>query len=397
MAVTGRAGVAPPNAYTLLTPLLPALAAAAVSTEPAAAVLPLLSPILRQRVQFLSASSTEPWLRLLCYDSAKAAKLAEAASSGCLEPHPVSGEVEVDWDYDSETRYRRLDAETLQALVVLQEKALAFQLVYCIGDREGGGDGWRVGEVTVPEKSSPFSLFGGAPTLAEAEQMFKEVSETKQSGLANGQATNGVTASRLAVPAEDDDDDDDYWARYDATPSRTPAEKRSPAPPPANDKPTSAYEIASAEDQYYAQYDSVQPAMDNHDPDEVVPESDISPPLGFGGSRGAATVNDANIPDVASDVEEHNYDGGSIAVTRHAELLHPRPESSASSKGSETVARLEEEAGRQGQNEFGVKQHIARSIRSLFMLSRASGIQREEFESLVKTELDVLGMMDDHE
>ena len=76
-------------------------------------------------------------------------------------------------------------------------------------------------------------------------------------------------------------------------------------------------------------------------------------------------------------------------------LLHPRPESSASSNSSQLVARLEEEAGRQGQSEFGVKQHISRSVRSLFMLSRASGIEREEFERLVKTELDVLGMMED--
>ncbi|CAG9938390.1 unnamed protein product, partial [Clonostachys rosea f. rosea IK726] len=59
------------------------------------------------------------------------------------------------------------------------------------------------------------------------------------------------------------------------------------------------------------------------------------------------------------------------------------------------IEKLEEEAGRKDQSDFGVKQHISRSIRSLFMLSRASGIEREEFEQLVKTELDVLGMVEE--
>jgi hypothetical protein len=57
-----------------------------------------------------------------------------------------------------------------------------------------------------------------------------------------------------------------------------------------------------------------------------------------------------------------------------------------------TVAKLEESAEKRDQSEFGVKQHISRSIRSLFLLSRASGIDREEFERMVRTELDVLGM-----
>jgi hypothetical protein len=60
-----------------------------------------------------------------------------------------------------------------------------------------------------------------------------------------------------------------------------------------------------------------------------------------------------------------------------------------------TVAKLEESAGKQEQSEFGVKQHISRSIRSLFLLSRAAGIDRQEFERMVRTELDVLGMVED--
>ncbi|KAK2592855.1 hypothetical protein QQS21_009458 [Conoideocrella luteorostrata] len=381
--------ISPPDQAGLLAPILPALPAAAASTQPAIQVLPLLSPILRQRVQLLSTSSTEPWLRLLCYDTCKAAKLADIARGPTLEPHPVSGEVEVDWGYDAETRYRRLDQETLQALVALPELGLAFQLVYCVNDKEGGGDGWRIGEVTVAEKPSPFSHFGGASTITEAERQYTDVEGSKDSLKGNTPKATTTSSSQ----EEENDEDDDYWARYDATPARTPAQNRSPAPAPGNasvpnSQPSGTFRSTSAEEEYFAQYDHVQPAMDNHDPDEEAQAADIMPPLGYGQTASAPHI------------KEHANEVGAIrAGVSNAEiaLQHPRPDSSASSNGSNAVAKLEESAGKQEQNEFGVKQHVSRSIRSLYMLSKASGIDRDEFDRLVKTELDLLGMMDEGE
>lgn len=387
--MASKSKIPPPGLASLLAPILPALPAAAVSTEPATGILPYLSPILRQRVQLLSSSSTEGWLRLLCYDTAKAAKLAELASSGSLEPHPVSGEVEVDWDYDSQTRFRRLDQETLQAFVVLSELGLAFQLIYCVGDAEGGGDGWRVGEVTVADKSSPFAHFGGVPSVGEAEQHFAD----GRSGLKPPQPSAHLAVKTSSIEAEPEDEDDDggYWDQYDATPAQTPAVEQSTFPPPANASSEDAYRRPSADDEYYARYDSVQPAMDNHDPDEAAHQAHVIPPLGLG----AATVNPpaAVAAPTASGI---HYDDGEARQRMNA-IIHPRPESSASSKGSSTVAKLEATAGKQEQSEFGVKQHISRSVRSLYLLSRASGIDREEFERLVKTELDVLGMVEDQD
>ncbi|KAL6869234.1 hypothetical protein ACO1O0_000558 [Amphichorda felina] len=390
MAVSGASPTAPPDPSSLLTPILPALTAAAVSTEPAIGVLPLLSPILRQRVQFLSASSSDPWLRLLCYDSSKAHQLVDLVSSSAataaLEPHPVSGEVEIDWDYDAQRRYRRVDSETLQALFVLLEIGFAFQLVYCVNDPDGG-DGWRVGEVTVADKSAPFEAFGGASSIAEAERQFEDKKKGQQAH------TNGPVSANAHKEQEEqeEDDDDDYWAQYDATPGRTPAQKHSPAPRAAASGAApaiSARDMAAEEKDYFAQYDNVQPAMDNHDPDEEAEQAHLAPALGLGAQAHAHAQ--------AQQQQQQQPNGLSVPASGSDEsLLHPRPESSASSNGSQMVARLEEEAGRQGQSEFGVKQHISRSIRSLFMLSRASGIEREEFERLVQTELDVLGMMED--
>ncbi|KAJ4272054.1 hypothetical protein NW762_000764 [Fusarium torreyae] len=395
----------PPDLAQLLAPFLPALPPSAISTEPAIGILPLLSPILRQRVKLLSSSSTEPWIRLLCYDKANVPELVQIAQGGSLEPHPVSGEVEVDWDYDAETRFRRVDEETLQALVALDSLGLAFQLVYCVGDHEGGGDGWRVGEVTVTDKPSPFLQFGGVSSIAEAERQFRESQAKKVTNQTNTNTNTTSHSNSLHVPDgghEDEEDDDDYWARYDATPARTPAQKQSPAPPSKTTSQIGDEGATSAEDAYFAQYDSVQPAMDNHDPDEEEAAAQIAPPLGLGRAQESAEATELNETQGAWTLAELDKSDSSPTqngddAERHAALLHPRPASSASSNGSETVAKLEASAGKQTQNEFGVKQHVSRSIRSLFMLSRASGIDRQEFESLVRNELDILGMVEDQE
>ena len=43
--------------------------------------------------------------------------------------------------------------------------------------------------------------------------------------------------------------------------------------------------------------------------------------------------------------------------------------------------------------EIAIRQHISTSMKSLFRLARGSGIERDEFESLIQTELDTLGML----
>lgn len=275
--------------------------------------------------------------------------------AGVLEPHPLSGEVEVDWEHDTQVAYKRIDGETFQGLVKLEEQELVVRVVWCINDPDGP-DGWRIGEV-LPLEPDTLRKFNGVQTIDEAGKSFKSESKVQ-----NGSAKAEVASEEKE---EEEDDDDDYWAQYDATPGRgrTPATK-SPAP-------TSTKDVAAQEREYFAQYENVQPAMDNHDPDEEIPH--MSPPLGLGQQPSQ---------------KQH------LSVQDEA-ILHPRPESSASSTSDRLVAKLEEEAGRRDIGEFGVKQHISRSIRSLFQLGCAAGIERDDFESLVKRELEVLSMMED--
>ncbi|KXX75896.1 hypothetical protein MMYC01_206430 [Madurella mycetomatis] len=419
--------VAPPDIRSIAAPVLSALPGAAASIQPATTVLPLLSPILRQRVQLLSSVSTESWIRLLTYDTANVPQLTSIAQSGSLEPHPVSGEIELDWDHGVDIRYRRLDQETLQTLVVLVELGLFLRLVYCTGDADGGGDGWRVGEVGVASGASTLSSFGGFSSISDAEKAYETTKlvggkHPSVNGTRGPSTTNGTWTAQPADDEEDnDDDDDDYWARYDATPARTPAVNRSPAPQQQTAKPSQP-DIArsrSAEDAYYAQYDSVQPAMDNYDPDEDIEKVehvehnervehvehvDAPPPLGLARvQRSRDSTDQAELSETGGTwtlAEPPKSPSAHSSRSREDEertqnLLHPRPASSASSSGSQMVAKLEERAEKREQSEFGVKQHISRSIRSLFLLSRASGIDREEFERMVRTELDVLGIVED--
>jgi hypothetical protein len=315
-----------------------------------------------------------------------------------LEPHPVSGEVEIDWDYDAETRFRRLDEETLQALVALKELGLAFRLLYCV---DGNENSWKVGEVTVAETPTPFSSFGGGSTIAEAERQFRESIQPK---TAPASGANNLLKAQNAqtMDQQDEDDDDDYWARYDATPgTKTPATKRSPAPQTTQMQTWNA----SNEDDYFARYNDVQPAMDNHDPDEEA-HVDFSPPLGMV-SRATDTAQNGNNGQSDVEVEESGIQGSWMLAepprssSPHSrsgddpKLVHPYPRPVSSAGSNASVEKLEAAAARQEQNDFGVKQHVSRSIKSLFLLSRASGIDREEFERLVKTELDTLGLMED--
>jgi hypothetical protein len=288
----------------------------------------------------------------------------------------------------------------------------------------------------VPESGSPFASLGGSVSIAEAERSY-ENSRKPLSQLSSGRVngvngtngnTNGIHAAQPKQPvptlmADEEDDDDDYWARYDATPARTPGVKRSPAPASLKSPQPSFNRTSSAEDTYFAQYDSVQPAMDNHDPDEAEAQGQtqtqiisqpapIHPPTTNGYPLIAATDTDEQAdsasPAHTLDLEslrsrphenglaQNDQEQGQDQDQNHlASLLHPRPASSASSNGSQTVAKLEGVADKQEQSEFGVKQHVSRTIRSLFLLSRASGIDRDEFERMVQTELDCLALMGD--
>ena len=72
----------------------------------------------------------------------------------------------------------------------------------------------------------------------------------------------------------------------------------------------------------------------------------------------------------------------------HPTVTSPRPRST-------TITQLEHSAQSQSVAEIAVKQHISTSIKSLFRLSRNSGIERSDFNRMVRTELETLSMIGD--
>lgn len=374
--------IPPPDPRTLLPPLLACLPTAFVSPRPPPALLPILSPILRQRVQILtdvSTSSSDSWLHLLCWDAAKAERLQSIVDGATFEPHPVSGEIELNEDLP--LTYKRIDEETLKALVVLSEYDLAVTYLWCPTDDQGRG--WKVGEL-LPREAPADDEHTWASSIGEANEQAKEKLFADVVGTDHQvQSTNVEQAQE---EDDDDDDDDDYWAQYDATPGRTPGVK-TPAPPgPSNLGP------GQSEASYYSQYGDVQPALDNHDPSEE--QSEVGPSSLNGDMlasllrrqfEGMGNESPRTNGYAAEDVPHHE------AGRR---LSHPRPES-ASSNSSEHVAKLEQEAESQSSYEVGVKQHIGTSIKSLFRLAEATGMSRIEFKSMVQTELELLNLMDD--
>lgn len=391
-----KAPILPPKTEQLLGPLLASLPAASISPSPPTALLPLLSPILRQRVQLLSASSQEPWLPLLCYDSTKSSKLEQVVKNERFEPHPVSGEVEIDWDYDVELRYMRIDEETLQSLATLRDLDLSVKLVWCVNDEIGGGDGWRIGEVGVYEPSVDSNW--GQSNLSQAEEAHENRETPLLSSYNRSNGTNGLLTPDADVM--DEDDDDDYWAQYDNTPARTPAPKdTAPAPMTSSADQRAHIDTDDDEAKYYAQYSTVQPAMDDHDPDEAEQNGTVESSLGRDEISKELQNSLGHDPDHSSEsawsqLQEAEEDG----MYHNGELAHPRPGSSTGSSGSDTVAKLERGAAAsaaQEQSEVGIKQHIGTSVKSLYRLAKVAGIERAEFERLVRTELDCLGLMDD--
>lgn len=372
----------PPDPRSLLPPLLACLPTAFVSPRPPPVLLPLLSPILRQRVQILtdvSTSATESWLRLLCWDAAKAERLQSVVDGASFEPHPVSGEIELPDEIP--VTYKRIDDETLKAQLLLPEYNLAVIYLWCPTDEQGGGRGWRVAEL-LPREGPLEDEKTWASSIGEANDQARErlLAEVLDDGP-EGQSKEGAKQ-------EEEDDDDDYWARYDATPGQTPGVK-SPAPPAraSNLRPSGLSEAS-----YFQQYGDVQPAMDNHDPQEEQPE--VGPSSLNGDMLTSLLRRQVNGTD-ADPPRANGYAPGDAPNDEVARRLsHPRP-ASASSHSSDAVAKLEQEAENRSTYEVGVKQHIGTSIKSLFRLAKATGISRSEFQSLVQTELELLDLADD--
>ena len=403
--------IQPTELRELVLPVLSCLPTAFFSPNPPPALLPLLSPILRQRVHLLAnGGSSEPlsqgsWLKLLTWSSERAEKLTDIVSRLQLEPHPVSGELELFGDTtDPEAGkvwYRRLDEETVQARCDAKEYDLEFIFVWSSNDTGGVGfesstngttqDAWKVAEVVPLDGDENLPVEGWQDDLAEAQRVGGRSSQGNANGESAAQANNNIPVSTSTDDA--DDDEDAYWAAYDRTPGKgTPA-------------PTRSSNVFSnqgqSEQAYFERYGGVQPVMDAHDPDGDSHAAELGASgrqntlsrvqSGQPHDRDAAAGDDVEVFRNLNNAIEQQAQNGEIAMPvgqRAPTTTQPR---GAQDPPSPTVASLERSASEGSPAaETSIKHHISHEIKSLFRLAQGVGIDREEFNELVQRELDVL-------
>lgn len=358
----------PPDPIGLLPPILACLPTAFASRRPPPVLLPLVSPILRQRLQ-LNVDPHENWLRLLCWDPQSAETLKEQVENATFEPHPVSGEIEIG-DVDSIT-YKRLDEETLRAQIQLSEWPFTPVFLWCTGGEDGND--WKLAEV-LPSAETDDSW---STTIQHANETSS--SRILKEALRAADDRPGPSASNLSLPKNDEDD---YWAMYDQTPGRTPMRKPSVQPAPGG----------PSEDDYYAQYADVQPAMDSHDPDEEMQDG-VETTLN---GHAIETLQSASTNQSASPPPYQDSDpmGATGSNEKDVEMQQPVPTSPPSRGGSDTIARLEDSAERFNSSEIGIRQHISTTMKSMYRLAKSAGMDREEFDRLVNRELETLSIFD---
>ncbi|KKA30674.1 hypothetical protein TD95_002654 [Thielaviopsis punctulata] len=366
---------------TTLSPLLTALATPSSSHEAPSGLLLYLSPILRQRVKYLSSPSS-PWMKHLSQDAKLYESIEQLVSSGTLEVHPLSGVVELDWTDNIAIVYNRVDIETCNAFVRLGTlDHLTVKLLWTVDDPDSSSSDWKIDAVFTPA----FQDTTHFPSSLDA-------------------AESAFTASQPSQPsaANDEDADDDYWALYDATPNShtpaaaaTPAAAKSPAPgTPLKQalRPSDAVATAmsSAERAYFDMYEDVQPALDSHDPGEAehVQAAGIASTLGPAAPPGVSA-------EAAVYLRPAAPSGSSDSSLVNVDIVHPRPESASSSRGSETVEKLEAVAQRDEDTDFAVRQHISRTVRGLYQLARGVKMTPEEFARLVQGEMELLALQEE--
>lgn len=381
----------PPNSRDLLPPILACLPTSFAAPRPPPALLPLLSPLLRQRVNYLSGDSAggDGWLPLLSWDSQRAKKLPSVVERMDLEPHPVSGELEL--EETNPAKYRRLDQETLQARIEVEQFGLLPIFIWCEKDERGGEEsGWKLFELRTLDD------------LEDGTQWFDSPTEANEAGGSTSMAVPPVHEAEEKAE-EEEDANDDYWASYDKT---------SAAHTPAPAQPSAQQTQGTSDTDYYARYgQEVQPAMDPHDPDEDMGDQAGSSLRGDSllrphesqvpSSNGIADQADylSSLQPHAGWKEPHDsavHTGRERSLDGEHDISMPRPISPAGSHSS--IDKLEERAAEMSSTgdtaQLAIKQHISTDVKSLFRLAKASGMSRHEFTRIVKTELDVLSLLE---
>ncbi|CAF9921065.1 MAG: hypothetical protein GOMPHAMPRED_002218 [Gomphillus americanus] len=354
-----------PDVDKLLLPFLNCLPLAFENPQPPPMLLPLLSPVLRQRIRIHSDEYeiwTASWIPFLCWDSVEAEELVSIAQHDISsDKNRILGKLE--FGELERASYRKLDEETLQARTRVSELSIAISCTWCTNDTEGGEDGWRISNVGPHRSYSNDDSSSWYPTIDAAYQMYeKDHTQVNQLAANEMHSANGNAHASDGLDDEDTDEDS-YWSRYDQRQLESPFGAAVPGQAGIGN-----LDINEEED-YYNRYDTVQPEIDANDPAEDT-----------------TAIGKSSLPGNLLIQQQRQ----APEATENKDLVHIRPSSSSSS----TVPHLEQFAQHQSQAEIAIQQHISSTIKSLYRLTKGAGIDVADFKRLVENEMECLSLME---
>ncbi|RVD88853.1 uncharacterized protein DFL_003024 [Arthrobotrys flagrans] len=367
------ASISPPILSTLLPSFLSHLPTSFASPKPPPSLPPLLTPLLRSRLTHLSFNLTaeNSWLSLLTWSSIP-------SDSQTLQDHLASQDYYFLHQPPSPNTfvnkgYRRLDGETVQCLVEVTELEVVV-LYQFVGDDITSEDG----------------------EVGNAWKVHDERTEKQQ--------------------GEEEDDDDDYWGRYDDEETESVAGDEDTRPPVVqhqHTQPQSHVQIAASmlarrvlqeqtqeeeddkeEEEYYARYANVEPVLDNPGPttgEGLDRRSSIS-------TNHTSTSATFDAQATSTPLTAFTHPSTKVSPVITATTLtnnashHPKPEPATAKK---IVAGLESAAEVHTQSEVAIQQHVSTSIKSLYRLWKAGGMDGEEFGKFLAREVEVLRVVDE--
>ena len=383
-----------PDTHRLLPPLLACLLTAFVSPQPPSALLPLLSPVLKQRVQILSDGCSS-WLPLLGWDEATTKEVSTVIQNYTFELHPVSGEVELGDPYPP--LFLRCDEETLQARIALRDLDLEVFYLWCAENDEGGECGWRISDLGVAKDDHHHLLKDWHSTVAAANTAFlcSRVQEASQPAPAE-EPFFGASDEKVELSGNDDGEDA-YWSRYDKVTRKEAADNTALAPQTfvaeANEQEN------PSDNAYYSQYEDVQPMLDADDSTQVNEPASHNKLVGkvLGpGSSGDLKTNTKLTGLEAFGCEPSSHRSIERSHTRSSETEQPVQQPNptrpivVSAKSSTLARKLENNEASRSILEMGVREYITSTVTSLQKLALIGGIGTEDFTELMKAEIEHL-------
>ena len=398
----------PVDAIRKLSPLLACLATVTASKYAPAAVFPLLTPINKQRIQLLASDNDETWLQPFCARASdQCHHLLEIIGRGNFEPHPVSGEIEI--ESVEAPRYYREDLETMKAKVVVPDLDITVIYLWCTdvpSDASILPVDWRVMDIlpgTRVIQSSEWEL-----SLDKAEENYRRLhvatgNEHITPDIPGAPVSgNSLHTSTTKTTPDEDTLNDGYWDQYDKVAGETPAEQ--PSPPasftyhgpgkplklngcshPTHDISNDAVDKPFTDDMaYFDRYANVQPSLSYHGAkDDSTNDNDPEPACVERSSF--VTANTIHDPQQApfevrkpecngidSGIDDYNKKNNELnTISGHATALKP-------SLSLSDVAPV------------GIEQYVSNGIRGMYQLWLGAGLDPNTFMTTVQAEVTTL-------